>query len=141
MLDPELLQTLAKELPALVLFAAVMFITVKLFLDHLTKQEETSRQFIKEQREANNQAISLLADKHSAAIRDLMNDQRATIDKWSSSLCADLDKLAAGVHELILIEVGHDAFVRTSFKERFGPATTERAEEAAKSAEVTAMRK
>jgi hypothetical protein len=141
MLDNELLQTLAKELPALVLFAGVMFVTIKAFLDYLKSQEADSRQFIKEQREANNQAISQLADKHAAAIRDLMNDQRATIDKWSSSLCADLDKLAAGVHELILIEVGHDAFVRTSFKERFGPATAERAEEAAKAAEVTAMRK
>ena len=141
MLESELFQSLAREFPSLALFSVVMFVTIKMFLDHLKNQESSSRQFIKEQREANNAAISSLAEKNAAAIRELTTDQRASIDKWSSALCADLDKLAAGVHELILIEVGHDAFVRTSFKERFGPAVTDRAEQAAKAAEVTAMRK
>jgi hypothetical protein len=137
----ELLGTLASELPALVLFSIVIFAMLRAFLQHLKEQSAISQQFIKEQREENNEATRVLAETNAAAVKDLTTAQNVALTRLSDTLCAQVARVSDGLHALTILNVGHDAFVRTSFRERFGPAATEKAQRDAEAAEVDAVRR
>ena len=107
---------LAIQIPIVVLFAYVMLKMQDTFLRHLGENEVRSKQFIKEQREENNKAI-----------RDL-----------TERMCQQFDQMDKRLDAMMILDVAHDAFVRASFGERFGPATVERAEQAARAAEARA---
>jgi hypothetical protein len=105
---------LAIQIPIVVLFAYVMLRMQDRFLKHLDDNEMRSKTFIKEQREENNQAL-----------RDL-----------TERMCEQFDQMDKRLDMLTVLDVSHDAFVRASFGERFGPATMARAEQASKDAEA-----
>jgi len=88
------------------------------FLKHLDDSEIRSKTFIKEQREENNQAL-----------RDL-----------TERMCEQFDHMDKRLDMLTVLDVSHDAFVRTSFGERFGREPMARAEQVAKEAETRYLR-
>ena len=137
----EILDKIAGELPALVLFSIVIFAMLRAFLLHLKEQSAISQEFIREQREENNEATRLLAEANATAVRELTASQSQAITHMSDTLCAQIARVTDGLHALTILNVGHDAFVRTSFRERFGPQIVDRAEQAAEAAEVAAIRK
>jgi hypothetical protein len=137
----ELLGTLANELPALVLFSIVIFAMLRAFLQHLKEQSAISQAFIKEQREENNDATRALAESNATAVKDLTKVQNEALTHMSDSLCAEVSRVVASLHALTILNVGHDAFVRTSFRERLGAQAADRAQREAEAAEVAAVRK
>jgi hypothetical protein len=122
--------SLAIQIPVVLLFCIFMGYIVKLFLAHATEQEERSRAFIKEQRESNNEAIKDMAAAH-----------RDTLERLTDSLSQELSCLADKLQDMSEKHAGHDAFVRTAFRERFGMATMTNAEQAAETAAAQAARK
>jgi hypothetical protein len=104
---------LAIQIPVVVNFAYVMLKMQDRFLTHLHEAETRSEMFIREQREAN-----------VASLRDL-----------TDRMCEQLDSINVRLDSHMVASASHDAFVKTSFQERFGPAVTARAEQAAKEAE------
>ena len=137
----EILDKIAGELPALVLFSIVIFAMLRAFLLHLKEQSAISQEFIREQREENNEATRLLAEANATAVRELTASQSQAITHMSDTLCAQIARVTDGLHALTVLNVGHDAFVRTSFRERFGSPVADHAQHAAEAAEVAAVRK
>jgi len=104
--------SLAIQIPIVVLFSYVMLRTQDRFLKHLDDAEQRSKTFIKEQREENNKALENLTVR----------------------MCEQFDAVDKRLDTLIMMDVSHDAFVRTSFKERFGKEVADEADRAAKEA-------
>lgn len=107
---------IASQIPVVVVFAAIMIKITAMFLAHLSAVEERSKAFIKEQREANNAALDRITDR----------------------VCGDLDTVMSRLNDLSTLDIGHDAFVRTAFRERFGPVIMAQAEQASAVAEARA---
>lgn len=103
---------LAIQIPIVVLFAYVMLKMQDTFLNHLKASDERAKTFITEQRLESNAALKDLTDR----------------------MCQQFDSVDKRLDALMLLDVAHDAFVRTSFLERFGKPTTDRAEQAAREA-------
>jgi hypothetical protein len=141
MLSDELLNTLATEVPSLALFAVALIIVVRAFLAHIKELTDSSQAFLKSQREAYDMAAKELANASAQAVRDLSAAQNQALTHLSDTMCAQMAKVTEGLNDLTVLSVSHDAFVRASFKERFGLAANERAQRAADAAEVAAVRK
>jgi len=109
---------LAIQIPIVALFAYVMLRMQDRFLKHLDDAEERSKAFFKEQREESNQAL-----------RDL-----------TERMCDQFDQMDKRLNTLTVLNVGLDAFVRTSFGERSGRDATARANQAAKDAETNYLK-
>jgi hypothetical protein len=164
---------IATQIPVVLLFCIFMGYIVKMFLGHINSQEDRSRDFIKEQRKANNETVLSVAQVHSEAVKDLASSTAITVKDLASTNAAavkdlastnaaalkdlslqhkedmtqlttgirdDLTGIAACLSNMNAAEVGHDAFVRTAFVERFGAATMSNAEAAAKVAEAQAKK-
>ena len=104
---------LVAQLPVVGLFAYVMLKMQDRFLNHLDENETRFQTFIKEQREENNRALTNLTER----------------------MCEQFDQLDRRLDNMMILDVSHDAFVRTSFRERFGPVIAGKAEQVAKEAE------
>lgn len=121
--------SLAIQIPVVLLFCVFMGYIVKLFLDHINASEARAQTFIKEQRESNN-----------AVIKALGEDNREALKEMSQAFREETNTICGKLGELLQIEVGHDAFVRTSFKERFGATITGQAEQASLEAQSKIQR-
>ena len=122
------IMTLLFQVPLVGVFCVIVFVMLKMFLSHLKDQSAESRSFIKEQREANNTALQTMATEHRAGLEGL-----------TKAVCQELETISAKLSAVHLLEVGHDAFVRVSFRERFGMTAMGNAEQAATAAEVQAQ--
>ena len=123
-------ESLAIQIPVVLVFCLFMGFIVKLFLKHISDQEERYRNFVKEQREANNDAV-----------KDLASTQQTALERLADTMAAQLRCITEQMRELSHDAVSHDAFVRTAFKERFGMATMTSAEQAGEEARRAAERK
>ena len=122
--------SLAIQIPVVLLFCIFMGYIVKLFLAHATESEDRSRAFIKEQRDSNNEALKDMAAAH-----------RDTLERLTDSLSKELVCIVDKLQDMSERHVGHDAFVRTAFRERFGAAAMINAEQASETAAAQAARK
>lgn len=121
--------SIATQIPVVLLFCAFMGYVVKLFLTHINAVEARSQAFIQAQREANNEATKELATEH-----------RAAIVRLTDSLCKEMDGISSTLAHMNAANIGHDTYVRTAFKERFGLGVMSNAESAASVAEAQAKR-
>ena len=144
--------SLAIQIPVVLLFCIFMGYIVRLFLSHIDAQEERSRLFIKEQREANNasviqitnthaEAVKALALQNAVAVREVAAEHKTAMERLTDGIRDDLNGIAVCLSDINAQSVGHDAFVRTAFKERFGMATMGNAEAAAQVAEAQAAKR
>jgi hypothetical protein len=111
---------LAIQIPVVLVFSVALGYIIKMFLAHIASSEERSKAFIKEQREANNKAVN-----------DLAEVTRASMERLTDSLCSKVDILDDGIYRLRIESASHDAFVKTSFRERFGSAVADNAQRSA----------
>lgn len=100
--------SLAAQIPVVVVFSAIVGYMLKTFLAHIDAQEVRSQQFVKDLTERNTAALERLTD----------------------AICGDLDAVAERLQDHVSMAIGHDAFVRTAFKERFGREVMQDAEQA-----------
>lgn len=119
------IMTLLFQVPLVGVFCVIVFVMLKLFLAHIDKQSSENRAFIKEQRDANNAALQTMATEHRLGLENL-----------SKSLCTELETISSKLNAIHLLEAGHDAFVKTAFRERFGMTTMSSADQAAAAAET-----
>ena len=122
------IMTLLFQVPLVGVFCVIVFVMLKLFLAHIDKQATDSKSFIKEQRDANNEALKVMAVEH-----------RIGLETLTKSVCQELDAISAKLHAVHLLEVNHDTFVKTAFRERFGLAVMACVEQAGDAAEVQAQ--
>jgi len=139
--------SIATQIPVVLLFCIFMGYIVRLFLSHINAQEERSRLFIKEQREANNvtvehitnthaEAVTTLALQNALAVKEVAVEHKDAMERLTDGIREDLNGIASCLSMINSQNIGHDAFVRTAFKERFGTSTMSNAEQAAQVAEA-----
>jgi hypothetical protein len=116
---------LAIQIPVVVVFALIVFTMLKMFLAHMLASDIRSQAFIKEQREANNRAIT-----------EMGVSNRVALERLTDSICAELEKINEKLVDEVIMDVGHDAFVRTAFKERFGNTVIQQAEKDSENAMI-----
>ena len=122
-MDAQAWISVAVQIPVVVVFSFIVFTMLRMFLEHIDKSEVRYQNFIKNQ-----------ADESGAAIRELATTTRVAIERLTDSMADDMHCISNRLNELVILDVAHDAFVKTSFKERFGKEAVVKAEEAANGA-------
>jgi len=120
---------LAIQIPVVLVFSGVMYLIIKMFLTHISQSESRSQTFIEQQREKNDEAVS-----------DLAVITRQSMERLTDVLCTKIEHIDTAVSTMRVLDSSHDAFVRTSFRERFGPAVADNADRDATEAELRTAR-
>ena len=110
---------LAIQIPIVVLFAYVMLRMQDKFLSYISDAEKRSKEFIREQRLENNEALQSLTDK----------------------MCAQFSSMDTRLDALIIRDIAHDAFVRVVHHATYPRSVVQEAEQAAERAEAEARAK
>lgn len=118
-------ENLAIQIPVVLVFSGVIYLVIKMFLAHITSSETRSQNFIEQQRAKNDEAVG-----------DLAVIQKQSMERLTDILCEKVETNGQMLARLRIEAAGHDAFVRTSFKERFSQGTVTNANRTANEAEV-----
>lgn len=116
-------ESLAIQIPVVLVFSGVIYLIIKMFLAHITISETRSQAFIEQQRAKNDEAVG-----------DLAVITRQSMERLTDMLCEKVDNNADMLSRLRIENAAHDAFVRTSFRERFGASVSGQAEKSANEA-------
>ena len=117
-------ESLAVQIPVVLVFSGVIYLIIKMFLSHMSASESRSQVFIEQQRQKNDEAVG-----------DLAVIQKQSMERLTDIVCDKVGVNSDLINRLRLESVSHDAFVRTSFRERFGAAIVADAERSAREAE------
>lgn len=122
-MSPDTWLSLAIQIPVVALFAIIVLKIQDVFLKHIEKQEAGSRQFIKEQREANN-----------VSVRELSKDNKEALKALTDEMTTQLRCVSDRLEDIEVQGASHDSYMRSVFRERFGPPVIAEAERSAREA-------
>ncbi|MHB9032340.1 MAG: hypothetical protein ACYC6L_04745 [Anaerolineae bacterium] len=119
-MTPASWESLAIQIPVVLVFSGVIYLIIKMFLAHITISETRSQAFIEQQRAKNDEAVG-----------DLALIQKQSMERLTDLLCDKVESNGQMLNKIRIENAAHDAFVRTSFRERFGAAVSSQAERSA----------
>lgn len=125
-MTPATWESLAIQIPVVLVFSAIVYVIIKMFLAHIEESDRRTQAFLDIQQKKSDATIAVLTESHKQSL------QRIT-----DSLCAKLNITEQSISQLRIEMAGHDAFVQSTIKNHI---SAEEAYKASKEANNEIMR-